>query len=88
MLRPVIAEIVQQQKWVELRHLAVPEHPLEMHAGPFERGLAFKTLRIFRVVVMVVLPGIWVGNRWLADPDLDGLIRLVGGVEPALMSSI
>ena len=41
-LRPVIAKIVQQQKWVEHRHLAEAEDPFQVYPGPFHRGLGFQ----------------------------------------------
>ena len=43
-LRSVIAKIVQQQKRVEYRHLAEAEDPLQVHPGPFHRGLGFQDL--------------------------------------------
>jgi hypothetical protein len=40
-LRNVIAEVVEEQKWIEIGGVAEAEGAAEVHACPFECGLGF-----------------------------------------------
>src|SRR4051812_4786580 len=40
--RPLVAEIVEQEKWIELFRLAETKGALKLYAGTFERGLSLK----------------------------------------------
>ena len=37
--RDIVAEVVEQQKWVEIGGVPEAEGAAQMHARPFERGL-------------------------------------------------